>query len=155
MPDRYKNRLLAPVLYTHTMDWVVGIIMILSGIRGLMSTGGLPATVQQLPEVLGVLYILLLLLGGVAILAGLFGMKHFWSAGFVRSGMWLAASAFATYATLLCMTVSGSPAVFFAFLTYTVLAFGCAIRAHGVGIDTKANLRALQRLRYERENANE
>lgn len=155
MPDRYKNRILPPVLYTHTMDWVVGLIMILTGVRGVIGTGGLPATVQQLPAVLGYIYIALLLLGGAGILAGLFGMKHFWSAGFVRAGMWLAASAFGVYAVLLMMSTAGSPAVFFAFLTYTVLAVGCAIRAHGVGIDTKANLRALQRLRYERESANE
>lgn len=149
MPNRYKNRLLPEVLYKNTMDWVVGLILFISGIRVLINgIEAQPAAVGALPMVLGTMYTVFLLVGGIAVLAGLFGMKHFWAAGFIRSGMWFACSAFGSYGLLLLARSFDDPGPrnTLAMLTMLILSAGCAIRAHGLGIDSKANLEAVQQI---------
>lgn len=149
MPNRYKNRWLPEVLYTHTLDWLVGFTLLFSAAAVVF--GGrrvLPAVISSLPDFLAWVYLIFLVLGGISILTGLFGIKYFWSAGFLRSGMWFGATAFLAYGFLLGLTVvdGAAPGAVLASVLFLFLAAGCAIRAHGIGIDTAANLKILQAL---------
>lgn len=109
----------------------------------------LPAAIDSLPDLLSWVYLVFLLTGGAAILTGLAGLHHFWSAGFLRSGHWFGATAFFSYALLLGLT--GSPSAVLAVMLFSMLALGCAIRAHGIGIDTAANLAILQAVNARRK----
>lgn len=158
MPNRYKNRLLPEVLYTRTLDWVVGLILLLSGVRVLVNgIEAQPALVESLPFILGTVYTVFLLIGGIAVLTGLLGLKHFWAAGFVRSGMWFACSAFGAYGLLLATQAFAdpNPRTTLAMFTMIILSAGCAIRAHGLGIDSKANLAAVKSVRETKERTHE
>lgn len=156
MPNRFNNRWLPKVLYTNTLDWVVGLILLLTAAR-VLSFGmeSVPATVESLGLVLSTAYTVFMVVGGAGILIGLFGIKHFWSAGFIRAGLWFGGTAFFCYGILLALTGFNPPTTL-AMVTMLVLALGCFVRAHGVGIDTKANLdllRAVNRAMQAEERA--
>lgn len=144
MPHRYKSSRIPATFYMNTFDYVVASICILSGLRILYDSEAVPASIRELPAVLTHAYVACLVIAGACIFAGLASKKWLTvSSAAERAGLWLAGTAFVTYAA--ASVFSGySPSSTLSILSVLAVGAGCGIRAHGISLESKALLQALQ-----------
>lgn len=129
----------------HPFEISLSLALILFGaiaiLNGLSST---PGSVQTLPIELSIAYCALSVLGGMSVLFGLFAqVKIPWAYGFERFGLFVSASAWASYIVGLALNpVSGRSTL--VILALTAFAIGCLLRARSVKRRESATLHALR-----------
>lgn len=143
MPARYQGRRLPAVLYAYPFDFVVALTCIITAIRILFEPAAMPSSIQDLPEILGLCYRVMLLVAGLLILGGLLRWSHRWASSMEQSGMWLSCTAFAAYGATAMLSGSTPRATLVVILLLSV-SIGCGVRARALAIDASAQLQALR-----------
>jgi hypothetical protein len=140
------------LLEDHPFEIGLSLALILFGSRALLTDlQAAPGSVQDLPDALAFSYCILSVLGGAAVIFGLAARIRFaWAYGAERFGLFVSASAWASYIVgLLLNPITGrSTLLIFAL---SALSIGCLLRARAVNRRVKALMFALRIAGSEKE----
>lgn len=129
-PPRWPRRPSVPVLfYAHPFELSLGIVLVVQGIRGLLTGDSSPAVDATLPEFPLLAYRLLNLLAGVGIVVGLLIRERALGRAVERAACWLAAGGYLAYVVLLEREYGLIGDATWNMTTAAAVAIGCALRA--------------------------
>lgn len=140
------------LLDEHPFEIGLSLALLLFGIRSLL-TGlqTVPSSVQGLPLVLLVVYCVLSVIGGAAVLFGLAARyKYLWAYGVERGGLFISASAWASYIVGILFAPM-SPASTLFILALLALSYGCIRRAKSIKKRVEALTLGLKRAKTNKE----
>lgn len=140
------------LLDEHPFEIGLSVALSFFGLRSLIvGLNAVPSSVQALPLVLIVVYCILSVLGGCAVLFGLAARyKYLWAYGVERGGLFISASAWASYIIGILFTPI-TPASTLFILALLALSYGCLRRAKAIKKRVEALTRGLEMAKTNQE----
>lgn len=140
---RRRSFRLPVVLYAHPFELAFGTVLVLNGIKALLTGDLSPSVDAALPTFQLLAYRLMGLAGGIGVLVGLALRTRTIGRTIERAALWLTASSYAAYAVVI-VGVFGTQAAWTA-LTAGAVALGCVLRAVAIRKTDRIILRQLRK----------
>ncbi len=140
------------LLDEHPFEIGLSLALVLFGLRSLISgLQAAPSSIQGLPLLLIIIYCVLSVVGGGAVLFGLAArFKYLWAYGVERGGLFISASAWASYIIgILFSPITPASTLFI--LALLALSYGCIRRAKSIKKRVEALTLGLKRARTNQE----
>lgn len=127
--------------------------LVLFGLRAVGNFKAIPAAVDSLPFWLAVAYVSLSIIGGLSVVTGLVGKyRYTWMSGLEKAGLWISASAWASYAVGLILGPFSIRATLLE-LALLFLVWSCLMRVRAITRRDATRRQALEDIKRRRDEA--